>query len=446
MSRISFQDGISAVSVCHVPFNWINDQDVYMVWNRRWLRLWHESHPDKMGLLALVACTSDSESSDPRDRIYSVLGLTNDIGRDMIGRPTYQLPVEDVFVNFVRSFIETYKSLDAICFAQIYRQPTDSASGTDSNLPSWVPDWRTPVKSCPVPLMVCQSSRSHIGNFRHVKYGEIVHSRAAAYAAAGTGSPQVSFSGDFQRLTCRGLFLDFIDGLGGLRMPSKNDTINSQVSQDLPLVQSTSPSNTRKKHDIPDPPPGKGTAKRIVPSYTIDDMIRCFLLDREDTYLTYPATPEQLRPELQSLLGLNLDTSKGVLHPALHIQYQQFRDLLIGGFTLDEICRASPAAPGSSYNGQDSFAHRFLDTTASDTMACRPMTTEKGYLGMVSKQAQKGDLVCVLHGCSVPVVLRKREDRKETYTFISECYIHRFMNGEIFDHNDRQADEDFILL
>jgi hypothetical protein len=43
--------------------------------------------------------------------------------------------------------------------------------------------------------------------------------------------------------------------------------------------------------------------------------------------------------------------------------------------------------------------------------------------------AQQGDLVCVLFGCSVPVVLR-RLDEDNSYTFIGECYLHGFMDGE----------------
>lgn len=38
------------------------------------------------------------------------------------------------------------------------------------------------------------------------------------------------------------------------------------------------------------------------------------------------------------------------------------------------------------------------------------------------------DTVCVLLGCSVPVVLRKIEDH---YIFIGECYVENIMQGEV---------------
>lgn len=53
--------------------------------------------------------------------------------------------------------------------------------------------------------------------------------------------------------------------------------------------------------------------------------------------------------------------------------------------------------------------------------------TEKGYLGMGPPAAEKGDLVFVLPGCTVPFVLRKIESG---YRVIGECYTHGIMDGE----------------
>jgi hypothetical protein len=43
-------------------------------------------------------------------------------------------------------------------------------------------------------------------------------------------------------------------------------------------------------------------------------------------------------------------------------------------------------------------------------------------------KASNNDLICILFGCSVPVVLRKVADDK--YHFIGECYVHGVMDGE----------------
>jgi hypothetical protein len=47
---------------------------------------------------------------------------------------------------------------------------------------------------------------------------------------------------------------------------------------------------------------------------------------------------------------------------------------------------------------------------------------------------QSGDLVCILFGCSVPVILR--EHTSNDYILIGECYVHRKMEGEHFFDRD----------
>ena len=56
-------------------------------------------------------------------------------------------------------------------------------------------------------------------------------------------------------------------------------------------------------------------------------------------------------------------------------------------------------------------------------------------LGLAPQLTKKRDLICILYGCSVPVVLRKKHAGKpdEHYEFIGECYVHGIMEGEAFD-------------
>ncbi|CAN9430254.1 unnamed protein product [Alternaria alternata] len=58
--------------------------------------------------------------------------------------------------------------------------------------------------------------------------------------------------------------------------------------------------------------------------------------------------------------------------------------------------------------------------------------------GLAPERCKKGDIVCIIGGCSVPVVLRKIEDLEVcgsfeaagVFTLIGETYIHQKMNGE----------------
>jgi hypothetical protein len=58
---------------------------------------------------------------------------------------------------------------------------------------------------------------------------------------------------------------------------------------------------------------------------------------------------------------------------------------------------------------------------------------EKQLFGLAPTSAQEGDLICVLFGCSVPVILRKMENQDDPfYYFIGKAYIHGMMDGEAF--------------
>ena len=65
----------------------------------------------------------------------------------------------------------------------------------------------------------------------------------------------------------------------------------------------------------------------------------------------------------------------------------------------------------------------------------RLMTTDNGRIGMASGKTIKGDLVCILYGCNVPVLLRKAE-REGECTVVGECFLDGSMSGEALGFRD----------
>ena len=55
------------------------------------------------------------------------------------------------------------------------------------------------------------------------------------------------------------------------------------------------------------------------------------------------------------------------------------------------------------------------------------ITTDGGYLGLASAATLLHDKICILLGCNVPLILRRRGEHHE---IIGECYIHGIMRGE----------------
>ncbi|KAI0437881.1 heterokaryon incompatibility protein-domain-containing protein [Xylaria telfairii] len=83
------------------------------------------------GLLQLLRDTVDSESSDPRDKIFALLGLVRGLDREGI-TPDYNLTYVQVYTGLAAYFIKNHGLTGLIMM-----KPQE-----DVNLPSWVPDWR----------------------------------------------------------------------------------------------------------------------------------------------------------------------------------------------------------------------------------------------------------------------------------------------------------------
>lgn len=79
------------------------------------------------------------------------------------------------------------------------------------------------------------------------------------------------------------------------------------------------------------------------------------------------------------------------------------------------------------------FASRMNDTTMKSKMNRRLVSTSAGNVAMVPPEANSGDIICVLLGCSVPVVVREDCTEGTSYRFIGEAYLPGFMDGEVME-------------
>ena len=83
----------------------------------------------------------------------------------------------------------------------------------------------------------------------------------------------------------------------------------------------------------------------------------------------------------------------------------------------------------------NNMASKFLKRVNEVAWNRRLLRTRKlKRLGLAPVNSEEQDLLCVLYGCSVPVVLRTLKDNrgKETgeYKLIGECYLDGMMDGE----------------
>lgn len=385
-------------------------------WARRRLLVWHEH--SAMGLFALMVYIGDHDATDDRDHVYAVLGIFSDTERTMVGTPNYDLSVEELYTQIVVAFMCHRKSLNILCHRALFTKPRPDLEETGQRLPTWVPDWRrwTNAASRPVPSMVSEPSLAEIGNFREI--GDPRHDMVDPQLvyAASTGLPaEFSISADKRRLTCKGIVVDVIDGLGPVGQDGSSGRVEGYSSSTL--VQSTSDANIKFR----------GPNSSISSYAVVEHFVRSLSLDRAGRYLMWPSDVDgyvcQLRKDLRGPAHL-LDEDVAVKFIAAN------GDLLVTGASLWEHIKSVRRLPHKSESrGRYSF-WRASETTVGER-DCRLITSDQGHLGMAPRQAMNGDVVAVLIGCSVPVVLRKSGDIHE-YEVVGEAFMPEFMKGEAF--------------
>jgi Heterokaryon incompatibility protein (HET) len=289
-------------------------------WNRRRLLQWFRNCEGQdsnrlsgISLTALMAYVSDNNATDPRDRIYSLLGLATDA--EAIVQPNYNASTEDAYSEFVKSFIKKHQSLDVICFAQLFRGLDASST---SSLPSWVPDWRVKVDPTVVPLMVSQSARNHIGNLRPLK----ASGYSVMYSASGSRKPRVRFEAPGS-IVCEGIFLDFVDGLSGC-IP------DADGCAPYPMVPPTSVINA--------PPVNQDDSKVGDANHLLVKICRSLVLDRKDVYLRHPSPTEEYLKDLQLFCSTAISCPSKV-HPMFINWFSLNKSLKVQGSDIESLSK-----------------------------------------------------------------------------------------------------------
>ncbi|KAH7360156.1 heterokaryon incompatibility protein-domain-containing protein, partial [Rhexocercosporidium sp. MPI-PUGE-AT-0058] len=102
---------------------------------------WHDRVRDEEsrsdGLIDMLSRARSLEATEPRDKIFAVLGISAGIDKDAeASLIDYSLPVAKVYRNFAEYMIESSQSYDILSAVAVT---------TSDGMPSWVPDWGTEI-------------------------------------------------------------------------------------------------------------------------------------------------------------------------------------------------------------------------------------------------------------------------------------------------------------
>jgi hypothetical protein len=373
----------------------------------------------RMSLAALASYCSKNNATDGRDLLYGLGALTPDI---QLIKIDYKSKVEEAYTEFTKSHIKHYESLDIMCFAHVHR------GSTASLLPTWVPDWRTRLyrNFGVTPVMVSQSSSREIGNFRP-PHSVRRDNSAAKYTASRDKKPLYQFEG--LNLVVRGFVLDTIDGLGGIE---KIGLVQPSES----LMESTEDSDMSNE-------------------WTLDcvcSVLRCLILGRRDRYLQDSIIPDEFMEDFLKFCFRAIQNKQSEIPQGFGTWFDHNRRFRIRGYPLESIIHYAALDKKRILDDENrisvldiqvinTFSARFHDAVVK--ISRRLMVGKKGFLGMAPEISQAGDIVCILFGCSVPVVLRKTAGETK-FEFIGECFVDGYMSGETVS-DDRFQETSFCI-
>jgi len=134
-------------------------------------------------LTRLLISTRDSKATDPRDKVYDLLGMATHQGSLV---PDYRKTTAEVYMEATRALIAENHGLEVLNTVHCLEH--------DENIPSWVTDWSR-----------CPSTRCQLGQLDS-------NGRPRFSASAGM-TPLIINSSDLRTLKLHGLLIDQIDAV-----------------------------------------------------------------------------------------------------------------------------------------------------------------------------------------------------------------------------------------
>jgi hypothetical protein len=181
------------------------------------------------------------------------------------------------------------------------------------------------------------------------------------------------------------------------------------------------------------------------------DWVGVFLPQEEYTNMGAPRTLRRLRKVVRPTYGITGEPSmKALIRIAFTDLSEEFQDAWQWYVASEEErVLPKPEYRGSDLPGeQDTHAHLILQAVLRTEYAIsgrKYFVSAKGYMGLVPKATQEGDMICIFMGGRTPFVVRPAG---ENYQLIGACYVHGIMYGEAMTEFENQGGEmqDFVLV
>lgn len=414
------------------------------------VRNWRDQQVPMLALSALLSQARKFHSTDPRDKLFALYGLTSTKAKSIGLYADYALTTEQAYTQAVFALLRHKSNLELL---ELPRGKTKLRQC----LPSWVADWsdasalETPLterlgshfpdwgstRMRPLVLKVfqtCGVDRSHLDDEEIVQLIDKVSEEIAAgrkRRQVPGKSPLFASSKNSQCpppvlephgiLCLSGHIVDKINYVGQvLEAPDLDlEQIEAWGEDDSSLSNVMSSSGSLISsvcHFVRVLAEWDDMAMKQQPEEYPTGESRATVYCKTLCGGCFCGTPEETEN--------NFRIWRAALYGTRLAKRINFMDLKTPGImTLLAACIGPIVTPGFS---------REFPTMMEPSLQRRLARTAKGYLALLPAEAQEGDMVAILKGGRLPFVLRSRGGPWE---LIGACYVHGIMHGEAFDED-----------
>ena len=335
-------------------------------------------------LLRLLKAYRDREATDPRDKIYALLGIAGDLSIYRIV-PDYSIPFEELYKATTLQFIMVYRSFEVLNLT--------FGHSKSSNLPSWTPDWRvSPQDSKKASMM--SSHRKHLSGYR-----------------ASGQMPFIAYRSEPNLLCINGLFFDDIAEISDvLDIEQEIDFCKTLAKWEQVIMQKQ---RTEKAYV------GGGDWVTAYFRTMSADLINALNNEMGKSELPVDVIP------IAREVFLSFRQKHGLTYKMLNNPVSSTHPDVVQAPNEEHVRRLRIL--------QRAFQNRRL------------FLTKLGYLGTVPEETRLADTVHILCAAKIPMVLRSggvtyMGRSAGGYQLVGDTYIHGIMNGEACD-----ASKPFIM-
>ncbi|KAJ4374357.1 hypothetical protein N0V83_003098 [Neocucurbitaria cava] len=342
-----------------------------------WLGLLHTRPVRGLSILELVSRARDFEASDPRDKVFALLGLANDVGahesRAAGLRPDYTKTKGEVYAAFAKDLIMTSGCLDVLALVNTFA-PRDQRQDS----PSWMPDLDVPIATI-----------RGLGFPR--KYNAGFSTKADMHHVTGP-------SDDPRSLMLTGFGVDRVHYVTkSILTFSRNLKVYIDSTTEAVTELWKTYARFNRLH-----------ASEEALLYAYIELVTATGFAMPTAFPTYPLGRIVPPREVPSIIA-----DFAAYWSSVEPSFSSFGDRL--GSHLRQLAEAADAEQFGVLAGKACHERKFF-------------ITAEGRIGLCPTDAQEGDEVVILYGGSVPYVLR--ETGAGCWTFVGECFVDGIMFGE----------------